>query len=109
MTPETLDYRNGKYQGSSTPARQRHGPGIFIDDDLTLYLSHWHLNKLHGPSLLYLAHGKYIYGLWQHHELSGLAVFRSGDTVLLAHFHNNFPTQRALIIFERYNFACVLE
>ena len=64
MQYETLDYRNGKYQGPTNPNGQRHGLGIFIDDDLTFYLSHWHHNKLNGQTLVYISHGKYIYGEW---------------------------------------------
>ena len=77
LSMDLLDYRNGQYQGPLLN-HLRHGPGIFIDDDLTLYASHWHRNKLHGPTLLYISHGKYIYGQCQHNELDGLAVFRSG-------------------------------
>lgn len=80
---ETLDYRNGKYQGPVNGQRRRHGLGIFIDDDLTFYASNWKQNKLHGQTLLYISHGKYIYGEWKDNVLSGLAVFRCGDTVLV--------------------------
>ena len=88
---------------------QRHGVGIFIDDDLTFYLSHWKSNKLNGPTLIYISHGKYIYGEWKDNLLSGLSVFRFGETVLIGNFKDNFPTNRCFIIFERFNFACVLE
>lgn len=59
---EIVDYRNGKYQGPLNAQRQRHGPGILLDDDLTFHASHWNRNALQGPTLLYLAHGKYMYG-----------------------------------------------
>lgn len=58
---DLLDYRNGQYQGPLQDSL-RHGPGVFIDDDLTLYASHWHKNQLSGPTLVYISHGKYIYG-----------------------------------------------
>lgn len=38
---ERVDYRNGKYEGQVNSLQQRHGLGIFIDDDLTFYVSHW--------------------------------------------------------------------
>jgi hypothetical protein len=38
---EKADYRNGKYEGQMNVQKQRHGLGIFIDDDLTFYVSHW--------------------------------------------------------------------
>lgn len=109
MSIETLDYRNGKYQGNVDSTGRRHGLGIFIDDDLTFYASHWNNNKLHGQTLLYISHGKYIYGEWKNNSLSGLAVFRCGDTVLVGEFKNNFPVGRCMLIFERFNFVCVLE
>ncbi len=83
MECETLDYRNGKYQGNINSKKHRNGIGIFIDDDLTFYASHWKDNKLHGQTLLYISHGKYIYGEWNYGVLQGLAVFRCGDTVLV--------------------------
>ena len=61
MQLDIVDYRNGKYQGKIRQ-EQRQGVGIFIDDDLTFYISHWHRNQLHGPTLVYLTHGKYMYG-----------------------------------------------
>lgn len=62
---DIVDYRNGKYQGSVASNKQRHGMGIFIDDDLTFYISNWQQNKLNGPTLIYLTHGKYMYGEWK--------------------------------------------
>ena len=62
MQSDIVDYRNGKYQGTINLSKQRHGLGVFIDDDLTFYISHWNKNKLHGSTLVYLAHGKYMYG-----------------------------------------------
>ena len=41
MIKEIIDYRNGKYQGSINSSHQRNGLGIFIDDDLTFYITHW--------------------------------------------------------------------
>lgn len=65
MNIEIVDYRNGKYQGLTNAHSQRHGLGIFIDDDLTFYISHWDENRLKGPTLIYISHGKYIYGEWK--------------------------------------------
>lgn len=63
---ELVDYRNGKYQGPLTPGTSlRHGLGILIDDDLSMYASHWQYNKLHGSTLIYLKHGQYVYGEWK--------------------------------------------
>lgn len=108
MTLACLSYRNGKYQGSLNPALQRHGPGVLIDDDLTFHVSNWHEDKLHGPTLIYLAHAKYIYGEWKNNEPHGLNVYRSGDTVLLSKYMFGVPSHRCLLIFERHSFACVL-
>jgi uncharacterized protein YigE (DUF2233 family) len=65
MQSDIFDYRNGKYQGAVNSSKQRNGVGIFIDDDLAFHISHWANNKLHGPTLLYYTHGKYIYGEWK--------------------------------------------
>ncbi len=65
MQPDIADYRNGKYQGPTNNHKQRHGLGIFIDDDLAFHISHWQANKLNGPTLIYLTHGKYMYGEWR--------------------------------------------
>lgn len=86
MMTDLVDYLNGKYQGSLTSNHQRHGLGVFIDDDLIFYISHWKHNQLHGPTLIYLTHGKYIYGEWKYNQPHGINVYRSGDTVLLAKF-----------------------
>jgi len=65
MHSDIFDYRNGKYQGPVNSIKQRQGLGIFIDDDLSFYVSHWQENKLQGATLAYLTHGKYIYGEWK--------------------------------------------
>jgi hypothetical protein len=59
-----VSYRNGKYQGK-LKGSQRHGVGVVIDDDLTFHVSHWLENRMQGPTLVYLAHAKYIYGEWK--------------------------------------------
>lgn len=64
MSSKTIDYRNGIYQGYTDHLERRNGLGILIDDELTLYASFWKENKLNGPTLLYLSHGKYVYGQW---------------------------------------------
>jgi hypothetical protein len=46
MINEIIDYRNGKEQGFISFNQQRNGLGIFIDDDLTFYITHWNQNKL---------------------------------------------------------------
>lgn len=106
---EQSDFRNGKYQGEMNAQGQRHGLGIFIDDDLTFYISHWKQNRINGLSLIYISHGKYIYGEWKDSEPHGLTVFRSGDTVLVGQCAQGRPTGKCLVIFERFNFACVLQ
>jgi len=108
MLTDILDYRNGKYQGPTTSNHQRHGLGIFIDDDLTFYISQWRQSKLNGPTLIYLSHGKYIYGEWKNNEPHGLNIYRSGDTVLLGKFKDGLPAEKCLMIFERENFACII-
>lgn len=105
---ERADFRNGKYEGGMS-GQQRHGLGIFIDDDLTFYISHWQRNHINGLSLIYISHGKYIYGEWKDNEPHGLTVFRSGDTVLVGNCTRGKPTGKCLVIFERFNFACVLQ
>lgn len=99
MQADIFDYRNGKYQGPINSLKQRHGLGIFIDDDLTFHISHWLNNKLNGPTLVYLTHGKYIYGEWKMNEPHGLNIYRSGDTVLLSKFKQGKPSERCLLIF----------
>lgn len=103
-----LSYRNGKYQGFLNSSSQRQGLGIMIDDDLTFHVSNWHENKMQGPTLVYLAHAKYIYGEWKNNEPHGLNVYRSGDTVLLSKYVFGVPSNRCLLIFERHGFGCVL-
>lgn len=76
---EQVDYRNAKYQGPLTPGTSlRHGLGVLIDDDLSLYASHWQYNKLNGNTLIYLKHGQYVYGEWKENEPNGLNVVRLG-------------------------------
>lgn len=103
-----VSYRNGKYQGY-LKASLRHGVGVVIDDDLTFHVSHWQENRMQGPTLVYLAHAKYIYGEWKNNEPHGLNVYRSGDTVLLARYVFGVPSKRCLLIFERHGFGCVLQ
>jgi hypothetical protein len=105
---ERADFRNGKYEGEMNRLGQRHGLGVFIDDDLTFYISHWRENRISGLTLIYISHGKYIYGEWKNNEPHGLTVFRSGDTVLVGKCIQGRPTGKCLVIFERFNFACVL-
>lgn len=95
---ELLDYRNGKYQGGLS-GQLRQGVGIFIDDDLAFHLSHWKHGQLDGPTLLYLSHGKYLYGLWKNDLPHGLNVFRCADTVLVGAFKEGTPTGRCLVVF----------
>ena len=60
-----LDYRNAKYQGEvDLTGSTRKGFGILIDDDLSFYASQWKEGKLNGPTVIYMSHGKYIYGQW---------------------------------------------
>lgn len=108
MHSEIYDYRNGKYQGGISAQKLRQGLGVFVDDDLAFYVSHWADSRLAGNTLVYLAHGKYIYGEWAHNEPHGLNVFRSGDTVLVGQFVRGTPAGRCLLIFEKHNFACIL-
>jgi hypothetical protein len=65
MQSDIVDYRNGKYQGQMNSHKQKQGLGIFVDDDLTFYISLWLQNRLNGLTLVYLAHGKYMYGEWK--------------------------------------------
>lgn len=59
-----IDYRNARYQGHIDSQSNRQSLGILIDDDLSFYVSHWKNNLLDGETLVYIAHGKYIYGKW---------------------------------------------
>lgn len=59
-----IDYRNARYQGSVNQSSCRHGLGIMVDDDLSFYVSQWNNNLLNGETLVYISHGKYIYGSW---------------------------------------------
>ena len=107
MNPQ-IDYRNAKYQGEVVKGR-RSGLGILIDDDLSFYASHWKDGKLNDSTLVYISHGKYIYGQWKNNEPHGLNVFRIGDTVILGEFNNGDLINRILVIFERVNFIAILE
>lgn len=79
-----IDYRNAKYQGEVNPSgNTRKGYGILIDDDLSFYASLWRDGKLSGPTVIYISHGKYIYGEWLNNEPHGLNVFRIADTVIV--------------------------
>jgi hypothetical protein len=83
---QLIDYRNAKYQGAATSLDNtdvRHGYGILIDDDMSFYTSQWAANKLNKNTMIYISHGKYIYGKWKDNEPHGLNVFRIGDTVIL--------------------------
>ncbi len=60
-----IDYRNGKYQGHTDHSMTRNGFGILIDDDLSFYASHWKDGKLNDSTVIYISHGKYIYGQWR--------------------------------------------
>jgi len=63
---ETLiDYRNARYQGETGSKESRNGYGILIDDDLSFYASHWQDGKINDATVIYISHGKYIYGQWQ--------------------------------------------
>ena len=79
-----FDYRNAKYQGEIEASNgTRKGYGILADDDLSFYASQWREGKLNGPTVIYISHGKYIYGEWMHNEPHGLNVFRIADTVIV--------------------------
>ena len=78
-----VDYRNAKYQGEMSKSGERQGQGILIDDDLSFYASQWKDGKLNDSTVIYINHGKYIYGLWKNNQPHGLNVFRIGDTVIL--------------------------
>jgi hypothetical protein len=104
-----IDYRNAKYQGQTNSSSQRHGFGILVDDDLSFYVSTWKNGKLNDATMIYISHGKYIYGQWTDNEPSGLNVFRIGDTVVLGEFDNGSPVNKVIIIFEKLNFLAVLE
>ena len=81
-----FDYRNAKYQGEVAATGSRNGFGILVDDDLSFYASHWKDNRLNDSTVIYISHGKYIYGQWGHNEPNGLNVFRIGDTVVVGEF-----------------------
>lgn len=77
----------------------KNGHGILVDDDLSLYASQWVNDKLNGATVIYISHGKYIYGIWKDNEPHGLNVFRIGDTVILGEFNNGQLINKVLIIF----------
>ena len=61
-----IDYRNAKYQGEvDKNTGGRKGYGILIDDDLSFYASQWKNGKLNEDTVIYISHGKYIYGEWK--------------------------------------------
>lgn len=62
---QIVDYRNAKFQGTLNEANQRNNFGVLIDDDLSFYISNWKDNRLNASTLVYIAHGKYIYGEWK--------------------------------------------
>ena len=60
-----IDYRNARYQGSTSSQSLRDGFGILIDDDLSFYATNWSNGKINDGTVIYISHGKYIYGQWQ--------------------------------------------
>mgnify|MGYP000872904330 CR=1 FL=1 len=59
-----IDYRNARYQGHVDNQENRQNLGILVNDDLSFYVSNWKNNLLNGQTLVYISHGKYIYGDW---------------------------------------------
>ena len=104
----SIDYRNVKYQGETNESQTRNGFGILVDDDLSLYASHWKDGKLNDSTMIYISHGKYIYGLWRDNQPHGLNVFRIGDTIVLGEFDNGYLIKKIVIIFEKFNFVATL-
>lgn len=94
-----IDYRNARFQGFTNSHSVRNGFGILIDDDLSFYASNWKDGKLNDDTVIYISHGKYIYGQWHENEPHGLNVFRIGDTVVLGEFDNGDLIRKAIIIF----------
>ena len=105
----TIDYRNARYQGHTNKESQKEFSGILIDDDLSFYASHWKNDMLNGATIVYISHGKYIYGQWMNNEPHGLNVFRTGDTVLLANYNKGVLEGKLLVIFQKYSVIAVLD
>jgi len=57
-----IDLRNAKFQGFLNDKQQRHGLGILLDDDLTLYFSEWQHDQLDGNTLILRMDGSFLYG-----------------------------------------------
>lgn len=104
-----IDYRNARFQGFTNVQSTRDGFGILVDDDLSFYATTWKDGKINDDTVIYISHGKYIYGQWQENEPHGLNVFRIGDTVVLGEFDNGDLIRKAIIIFEKFNFLAILE
>ena len=62
QTISHTDLRNAKFQGFLNDKQQRHGFGILLDDDLTLYLSEWQHDQLDGNTLILRIDGSALYG-----------------------------------------------
>lgn len=82
---------------------------MLVDDDLSFYSSQWEQGRLNNSTVIYISHGKYIYGQWKDNEPHGLNVFRIGDTVVLGEFDCGRLCKKILVIFEKLNFVVVIE
>lgn len=103
----TLEFRNGLYQGQAIHSKPQ-GIGLFLDDLMRFYCSAWHDGMLHGPTVVFSGHGKYLYGDWQQGQPHGFNVFRSGDIVLLGHYQQGELAGEFLVIFEQQNLLVVV-
>jgi hypothetical protein len=58
--------------------------------------------------MIYITHGKYLYGTWMDNQPHGLNVFRVGEAVLLGQFEMGKLTGKVIVIFERLGFLAIV-
>lgn len=87
---------------------QPQGIGLFLDDFMRFYVSEWQDGQLHGRTVIFSGHGKYLYGQWREGLPHGFNIFRSGDIVLLGHFNAGELSGEFIVVFERQNMLAVV-
>lgn len=89
-TPRVVDYRNARYQGLLNSSDKRHGFGIVLDDNMSLYCSEWAQGLMDGMTFIYL-NNTILYGHWKQGQPHGLNVFTNTDFTAYIYFYQGSP------------------
>ena len=73
-----IDYRNARFQGFLED-NHYHGLNAILNQDFSLFLSHWKYGVVDGPCFLIFPNDKIFYGFFKNDKAVGLCCYDMGE------------------------------